>query len=108
MNFARKTHPLERAIEAKVRKHCHDNNLLCYKFTSPSRQGVLDRLILGKGKAMFLELKRKGKEPTPLQYREIALLTSKGLYATWCDSYEKAVEIIDDFFATSVEEDEVI
>lgn len=89
---------LERQLEAKVVKHCHDLNLLCYKFSSPAHRGVPDRLILGRGRAMFLELKTLGKRPTELQIREIDRIRSRGIHVNWVDNYETAVQIIDDFF----------
>lgn len=89
----------ERTLEKKVVKHCHAQQLKCYKFTSPSHIGVPDRLIMGRGKAMFLELKAPGNTPTPLQWRELKSLNEHGIFATWTDNYKKAVEIIDDFFA---------
>jgi hypothetical protein len=89
---------LESTIEQKVRAYCHERGLLCYKFTSPAHRGVPDRLIISDSKCLFLELKAPGKKPTALQLREIARLNAKGVTATWCDSYERATQIIDETF----------
>ena len=96
----------ESAIEAKVVRHCRANGYYCRKLSAIASNGMPDRMICHGGKVLFLELKRPGNKPTPLQEREMRLLTEAGMYATWCDSYEKAVEIMDDWFAGN--EDEVI
>ena len=66
--------PLERDIEkavcdyAKLPEH---GPMLVYKFTSPSRRSVPDRMFINKrGKVFFIEFKRKGEQLTPGQARE--------------------------------------
>ena len=88
----------ESAIEEKVVRHCHGRGLTAYKFSSPARRGVPDRLIVGMGKTLFLELKATGEKPTALQLHELNKLCRHGMKATWCDSYEDAVAIIDEYF----------
>jgi hypothetical protein len=62
---------LEKQIEAKVCEYAKERGLLVYKFTSPARAAVPDRLfILPSGKAFFVEFKREGQKPTPAQERE--------------------------------------
>ena len=44
------------------------NRRLCLKFTSPSMTGIPDRIILlPKAKIEFIEKKRPGREPRPIQ-----------------------------------------
>lgn len=93
---------LERDIEKKIVRYCHDQGLLAYKFTSPAHRGVPDRLIIGRGKTFFMEIKRKGNRPTSLQTREIERINQRGIKATWCDSYEDAVKLINEHFGTDV------
>jgi hypothetical protein len=92
--------PLEKEIERKIVFHCKARGLLCYKFVSPANSGVPDRTILGQGKALYLEVKRRGKQPTALQLREIARINKVGgaVAANWCDSIEQARLIIDEHF----------
>jgi len=88
----------EAKIEKKVVEFCRKNGLLTFKFASPSNRGVPDRIIVHKGKVMFLELKRPGNTPTALQEREIERLKAAGAFATWADSYDRAVSLLVAFF----------
>ena len=62
---------LEKQIESKVCDYAKSRGLLVYKFTSPARAAVPDRLfILPSGRVFFCEFKREGQKPTPAQERE--------------------------------------
>ena len=51
-----------------------------YKFTSPQRAAVPDRLyITPRGKVFFVEFKREGMKPTPAQQREHERLREQGV-----------------------------
>lgn len=76
--------------------------------TGRGYSGLPDRLICFRGKALFLELKRPKNKPTPLQAREMKLLQQAGMTATWADSYEAAVALIDDHFAQEIEDASVL
>lgn len=60
---------LERSVEAglveKVKKH----GGLCYKFVSPGCSGVPDRIIITKGRVIFVELKQTSGRLAPIQAR---------------------------------------
>lgn len=84
----------ESQIEAKVVRFCRQNGLYCRKFSSPSNRGVPDRIIGRDGVVLFLELKRPGEQPTPLQRRELTELACHRLLSNWADSYSAAVAII--------------
>ena len=92
----------ESEIERKVTLYCESRGLLTYKFTSPSSRGVPDRIIIGHQAVLFLELKQKGKRPTPLQMREINRINDEGggfnVAAEWADSVESAIRHIDQMF----------
>lgn len=88
----------ESAIETKVRKYCTREGLVCYKFTSPSYNGVPDRLILGRGKVLFLELKSAKGKLTALQQRELDRIRAAGVEAKVAYSYGQAIEMIADHF----------
>jgi len=68
--------PLEKDIESKVVKFAKENfGMLVYKFTSPSRRSVPDRLfITNTGDSFFIEFKRLGEKPTAAQQVEIEKL----------------------------------
>jgi hypothetical protein len=62
----------ERRLEARLVALCKQHDLLCYKFVSPNRRGVPDRILISRfGLVCFLELKAPGKKADPLQQREL-------------------------------------
>lgn len=82
--------PLEKDIEFKVCAYAKSLGILCYKFTSPARRSVPDRLFMmpaAKG-IFFIEFKRKGKVPTPAQEIEISKIRAQGVSVFVCDSVE--------------------
>ena len=69
----------EKAIEQKLVKAVKAVGGIAPKFTSPGFDGMPDRLVLlPEGKIGFVEVKRKGKKPTPLQEARRGLLRRLG------------------------------
>jgi len=86
----------ESQLEAKIVAYAKSRGCLAYKFSSPARRGVPDRIVVAPGgRILFLEVKREGQRPTALQEREIRLLREQGCFADWCASIEGAKAIID-------------
>ena len=77
---------LERDLEKAVVKLCGDLGFITYKFSSPSQRGVPDRIIIGPGGVLFLELKRFGEWPTKLQQYHIDRINAVGGKADWADN----------------------
>jgi hypothetical protein len=64
--------PLEKDIEKRVCDYAKSLGMLVYKFTSPSRRSVPDRMFITRiGTVFFVEFKRKGEKPTAAQNVEI-------------------------------------
>ena len=62
---------LEKDIESKVCEYARSKGVLAYKFTSPARAAVPDRLFIAPdGRVWFCEFKRGGQKPTSAQERE--------------------------------------
>jgi hypothetical protein len=62
---------LEKDIEARVCEYARSKGVLAYKFTSPSRAAVPDRLFIAPdGRVWFCEFKREGQKATVAQERE--------------------------------------
>jgi hypothetical protein len=62
---------LEKQIEAKVCDYAKSKGVLAYKFTSPARAAVPDRMFIAPdGRVWFCEFKREGQKPTAAQDRE--------------------------------------
>lgn len=62
--------PREKTIEAYFLEQCRKHRMLCFKYTSPARNGVPDRVVISTRGTVFVELKRPGETPTALQ-REV-------------------------------------
>lgn len=64
------------------------------------KPGVSDLLLpLRRGgfAGLWLEMKAPGKKPNPDQCAWIERMNEAGYYATWCDSWEKAAQVITDY-----------
>ena len=71
----------ERDVERYLVKECEKRGWLCWKFVSPGRRGVPDRVVIRSGGVAFVEVKRKGGRVSPLQIRRIEELTRRGVAA---------------------------
>ena len=79
----------ESEIEKKLVSHIKKLGGIAYKFASPNRKGVPDRLcVMPNGRVFFVELKAPGKAPTPLQQHEHCLLRALGHTVLLIDSLE--------------------
>ena len=79
----------ERKIEQRLVELVKLAGGTAYKFTSPGRAGVPDRLVLlPAGKLFFVELKAPGKKPTAKQSYEHAKLRALGQTVLVVDSLD--------------------
>lgn len=70
---------LEKEIEKALVDKIKALGGLCLKFTSPSMTGIPDRMILlPNGKVGFIETKRPGEKPRPIQKKRISQLKDLG------------------------------
>jgi len=87
---------LEKDIEKKVCDHAKSLGCLVYKFTSPSKRSVPDRLFImpeGKG-VFFIEFKRKGVKPTPAQEVEINKIINMGIPVYVVDDVARGKSVV--------------
>jgi len=78
----------ERDVERKLKKRVESTGGWCLKFLS-SISGVPDRICLfPDGKLVFVELKRHGAKPRPLQRRQIEKIRQLGFRVEVIDSEE--------------------
>lgn len=85
----------EAAIEKKVCAYARERGMMVYKFTSPARRSVPDRMFISKGTVFFIEFKSPGKKPTPLQEHEMGIIRAHGAKVFVCSSVPVGKEIID-------------
>lgn len=79
--------PLEKDIEKRVCEYARSLGCLAYKFTSPARRSVPDRLfITKKGEVFFIEFKRFGGDATLSQQVEIDRIKRQGVSVFVVDS----------------------
>ena len=66
----------ELSIEQHLRKCIEAIGGICYKFVSPGRDSVPDRICILPGVITFVECKGPGKKPTKKQHRELKRLAN--------------------------------
>lgn len=89
---------LEKQIEAKVCDYAKSRGWLVYKFTSPARAAVPDRLFISPaGKCVFVEFKREGQKPTPAQQREHQRLREQKVSVFVVDNVQDGMAVVDVF-----------
>ena len=74
----RKTKKLESSIQAQIIKRLEAQGYYVVKLILTSKNGIPDLLCLKDGKAFFIEVKRPGERPRPLQEYRINELRSNG------------------------------
>lgn len=87
---------LEKEIEKKICEYAtKKHNAICYKFTSPNRRSVPDRMVVfPHGLVIFIEFKAPGKTPTPAQEREIARLQEREQTVLVIDNVERGKDAL--------------
>jgi len=87
----------EKTIEQKLVKRTKELKGLCLKLSCPGYDGMPDRLVLlPKGKMGFVEVKRKGIKPRPLQIARHKLLKGIGFKVFVLDDENQIGGILDD------------
>jgi hypothetical protein len=87
---------LEKQIEAKVCDYAKSKGVLAYKFTSPARAAVPDRLFIApNGRVWFCEFKREGQKPTEAQAREHSKLRAQKVNVFVIDNVSEGKTMID-------------
>lgn len=86
---------LEKDIEAKFKARVEKAGAFTYKFASPGRAGVPDRIVLiPGGRIYFVELKRPGGKPRPLQRHVMKKIIKFGFNVRVIDSEEAINEFV--------------
>jgi len=84
----------ERDVERKLKRKVEGVGGICFKFLS-SVSGVPDRICLFPGGILvFVELKRHGEKPRPLQRRQIEKIRQLGFRVEVIDSEEGIEELV--------------
>lgn len=87
---------LEATIEKKVCDYAKEKGCLVYKFTSPNRAAVPDRMLIRPdGYVFFIEFKATGKKPTQAQEREHIRLRGHNVAVFVVDNVDQGKFVID-------------
>ena len=90
-------HLREKIIEQKFREAVRQKGGLALKFSPAGFDGMPDRIILmPKGKIAFVEVKKKGEKPRPLQLARHRLLMQLGFQVYILDDVSQIGRIIDE------------
>ena len=91
----------ESEIELQVKRYSENKGCLTYKFSSPSRRGVPDRIFIHNGNVMFIEFKRLGRKPTAVQRFTIDTMRLVGANVHVIDNIPDGKKLIDEFVSKS-------
>lgn len=88
----------EKQVEERLTTRAREHGGIAYKFTSPGRRAVPDRLMLvpcwnWTGVYQFVEAKAPGKKPTLSQLREHERIESRGGVVHVVDDYDPVDEL---------------
>ena len=87
----------EREIERKLVSAVKSRGGICPKFVSPGFDGMPDRVVLlPHGKIGFVEVKRPGEKPRPLQKARHKILRKLGFLVYVLDGEEQIGGMIDE------------
>lgn len=87
----------EREIERKLVSAVKSRGGICPKFVSPGFDGMPDRVVLlPHGKIGFVEVKRPGEQPRPLQKARHRILRKLGFLVFVLDGEEQIGGMIDE------------
>lgn len=87
----------EREIERKLVSAVKSRGGICPKFVSPGFDGMPDRVVLlPRGKIGFVEVKRPGEQPRPLQTARHRILRKLGFLVFVLDGEEQIGGMIDE------------
>ena len=86
----------ESAIEQAICRYAKSVGILQFKFTSPNRAGVPDRIFLFPNRqVIFMEMKTPKGKLSRLQENEIRIIHKYGHCVYVVDSVEQGKEILD-------------
>lgn len=92
---------LERHTEQALKQAVEHRGGLAIKLTSPATTGLPDRLILLPGGHLsFIELKRPGAKPRPLQQHRLHQLQQLGFHATVLDHPNHIKDLLNEIQTT--------
>ncbi len=94
---------LEKTIERKFAAALRARGAMAWKFVSPGRQGVPDRIVLMPGgKVAFVELKTETGKLSPMQRATIERMRALGHDVRVVYGAQQAMEIVEELMPDEV------
>ena len=90
----------ESYVEQYLKLQCLKNDILCFKFISPGISGVPDRVLIGNGSTVFVEVKKPGGTVRKLQKHIIAQMRNHGAHVRIIDTREGVDSLIHEIKTT--------
>lgn len=84
----------EEYVEGYLRRRVMAAGGECWKWTSPGKSGVPDRVVVLAGQVVFVETKAEGKKPRPLQLVRHRELRAAGADVRVIDTREQVNDLI--------------
>lgn len=85
----------ETVVERRLVDRCQDAGFLCWKLVIPQYAGVPDRMVVAPGRVVFVEVKRPGARPRPLQRVQHDRLRRLGVAVVVLDTLEAVDGFVD-------------
>ncbi len=92
----------EATLERAFVRWCERQGVMAIKLSAPFR-GWPDRTVIGRGRVVFVELKRPGGRRSPQQQWWIERLKSGGFIAGFAESLDEATALVTEGLAMSSE-----
>jgi hypothetical protein len=88
----------ESAVESAIVTYA-EKQLGCVtlKLNGHGNRGKADRWFGFQGRSLFLEIKRPGEKPEPIQEWWSRKMHSKGFTSAWCDNAEDGKRLVREF-----------
>jgi len=92
---------LEKEIERTLTRIVKERGGMCFKFVSPARAGVPDRIVLAPGgKVIFVELKAAGGKVSKVQAAQIERMRKLGADVRVLYGLSKTITFLSEVFPT--------
>jgi len=101
--ITRKKPVLERTIENYLRDKCKAMGFMCIKLNPSGLVGIPDRMVIGNGRVVFVELKRPGGKPRPSQLAVHARMRECGADVRVIDNHADSMALIAEIAANPKE-----
>ena len=87
----------ESRLEKLLKDQIEFRGGLCLKFVSPGWGGAPDRIVIRRGRVVFVEMKAPGEKPTPLQHKRHSQIEQRGIPVVVLRSEEEVQRFVEEY-----------